>query len=79
MDKKTTFWNSFLLGFLLGAASLYFFGTKKGREKIKEFLELLEKEEEIIKFLEETIEELDKNSSVTLNKILQKLDLNSKF
>lgn len=79
MDKRTTFWNSFLLGFLLGAAGLYFFGTKNGRKKLREILEFLEKEEEIIKFFEETAENIAKNSSSSLNKVLQKLDLNSKL
>ncbi len=79
MDKRTTFWNSFFLGLVLGAAGLYFLGTKKGREKLKEVLEILDNEEEILKSLEETAENLAKKGGASLNKILQELDINSKL
>ncbi len=73
MDKRTTFWNSFLLGFFFGAAGLYFLGTKEGRKKAKEILELLEEKEEILEKLEKTLSSIKENSS-SVGSLLQRLD-----
>ncbi len=73
MDKKTTFWNSFLLGFILGISSLYLLGTKEGRNKLRHLLDTLENQEEIIEKLENLVEEAKKSSS-SLGTLLQKLN-----
>lgn len=40
--KTSNFWFGFVLGTSASAAALYFFGTKKGRENMRRFLELTE-------------------------------------
>ncbi len=40
--KKSNFWFGFALGMTASTAALYFFGTKKGRENLRTFLELTE-------------------------------------
>lgn len=41
-NKTNNFWFGFALGMTASTAALYFFGTKKGRENLRRFLDLTE-------------------------------------
>ncbi|MCX7881116.1 MAG: hypothetical protein N2482_01220 [Patescibacteria group bacterium] len=73
--QTSNFWFGFSLGALFIIIGTMIFGTKKGRETLKKFLEISENfEENISKILEKTnSQEETKKNTVNLFAILKKL------
>ncbi len=76
--KVSNFWFGFSLGGLTIGLAAFLFGTKKGRETLKKFLELSENMEEnaieLEKYLERVIAENKDNIADELKKIPQHLE-----
>lgn len=70
-QKKQSFWQGFFLGSIVGTTILYFLGTKNGREKLREILDLLEKEDLIDELEKLLSSEKNTQSSGSLSGILQ--------
>lgn len=68
---ENNFWLGFLLGGVLGAASLFLFGTKKGRQTLKK---IIESAEELEESLAETIENLEEKIEESQEKIGNKIE-----
>ncbi len=70
-NRTSNFWFGFALGMTASTAALYFFGTKRGREIMRRFLDLTEDLEGSI---EDVVDSLGKEGAEEFkNVILQKV------
>lgn len=61
-QDQNSFWNGLMLGSIVGSSVLYFFGTKKGREKLRNILDAVDDLDDVI------LEELDLGKEASMKK-----------
>lgn len=68
--KSSNFWFGFALGIIAAGGAAYLFGTKKGRKKLQQFMELSENlEENVASFLEEVGIDFKEKTSEEIKKL----------